>query len=147
MQAILAKTAEKCKAEMETYDRQAEKLGLGSGDEDKEYREKRRHLALMNASEVQVVRYVRDLLEPGDLERFRARKMEDVSVPGHVGEKVPGEFGVLRLGLGGAPGAVQVVTGDAGEVKEEGEKEEGGEKKEEGHRETNSAVASKASEA
>lgn len=77
MQAILAKTTQKCDEAMQAYDGRAEKEGCGSGDEDAAERSRRRHLALMNASEVQVVRYVRDLVDPPDLERFRPRAVED----------------------------------------------------------------------
>lgn len=67
MQAVLATTAEACKGKMEAYDAKIERGG--GGDES----EKKRHLALMNASEVVVPRHVRDLLDPPDLGRFSPR--------------------------------------------------------------------------
>ncbi|KAF2750584.1 Ribokinase-like protein [Sporormia fimetaria CBS 119925] len=76
MQSILGQTMEGCKRRMEEYDTRAQKDGLGSGEEDKVEREKRRHLALMNASEVRVVRFVREMYEPPELERFRPRRVE-----------------------------------------------------------------------
>jgi pyridoxine kinase len=114
MQSILGKTTEKCKEVMEAYDKRAEKEGCGSGDEDNEDREKRRHLALMNASEVKVVRFVKDIVDPPNLERFKPKAVEEGSkVPEDVGKREPGEFGVLRLGIGDAEtGALQVVTGE-----------------------------------
>jgi pyridoxine kinase len=111
MQAILAKTTERCKATMEAYDEQTEKEGCGSGEEDHQDREKRRHLALMNASEVKVVRHVKELLDPPDLERFTPKAIHEASPPSEeTGNVQPDQFGVLKLGLGkSGEGAVQVV--------------------------------------
>jgi pyridoxine kinase len=75
MQAVLAKTAMRCEREMKSYDERAEKEGCGSGEEDQADTAKRRHLALTNASEVKVVRHVRELMDPPNLERFRARRV------------------------------------------------------------------------
>lgn len=121
MQAILTKTTEKCQKKMEAWDKRAEKEGCGSGDEDDEDRKKRRHLALMSASEVTVVRYVKDIVDPPDLERFRPRALDESRrVPKNVGEKQPGELGVLNLGLGKTDeGAVQVVSKDRGKPEDE----------------------------
>ncbi|KAF1925331.1 Ribokinase-like protein [Didymella exigua CBS 183.55] len=66
MQAVLGKTAESCRAKMDAFDDAAARAGGGES-------ETKRHLALMNASEVVVPRHVRDLLEPPHLERFRPR--------------------------------------------------------------------------
>lgn len=116
MQAILAKTTERCNELMEKWDARAEKEGCGSGDDDQEDRQKRRHLALMNASEVKVVRHVKEMAHPPDLKRFKPREVEEAMVDKKVGEKEPGEFGVLSLGLGKeAEGALQIVTGTNGE--------------------------------
>jgi pyridoxine kinase len=71
MQAILGKTTEVCQEKMKLYDARVAKEGRGEGDEADEERQKKRHLALMNASEVKVVRYVKELLDPPDLERFK----------------------------------------------------------------------------
>ncbi|KAI8940304.1 hypothetical protein NX059_004001 [Plenodomus lindquistii] len=75
MQAVLNKTADSCHEKMEAYDTRMRKVGSGSGERDDgdEEAKKERHLALMQASEVQVVRHVGDLLEPRDMERFRPR--------------------------------------------------------------------------
>lgn len=113
MQSILAKTTARCEKEMAAYDARAAKEGCGSGEEDQRERELRRHLAVTNASEVRVVRFVRDLVEPPGVERFRAREMvEGRRVDGRVGERVPRE-GVVRLGLGDTGDGMagwQVVT-------------------------------------
>ncbi|KAF1999386.1 Ribokinase-like protein [Amniculicola lignicola CBS 123094] len=69
MQAILGRTAEKCGSVMRAYDQRAEKEGLGSGDEDRVERERRRHLVLMDACEVVVPRFVKELLALGSEER------------------------------------------------------------------------------
>lgn len=76
MQAVLVKTTEKCTKVMEEYDARAEKEGLGSGEEASVEKEKRRLLRLMDASEVRVVRFVEELVNPPDLERFRPREVE-----------------------------------------------------------------------
>jgi pyridoxine kinase len=90
MQACLAKTAETCHEKMAAYDALAEKEGRGQGDEAEEEKTRKRHLALMNASEVKVVRYVKELLDPPDLERFRPRAVYEKSrvpdVPDDMGE-------------------------------------------------------------
>lgn len=86
---------------MAAYDARAAKEGRGEADE------KKRHLALMNASEVKVVRYVKDLLDPPDLERFRPRAVEE-RVADHVGESKADED--LKEG-----GLVDVQPGVVGE--------------------------------
>ncbi|KAF2855389.1 Ribokinase-like protein [Plenodomus tracheiphilus IPT5] len=78
MQAVLHKTAVSCQEKMEAYDTRMKKVGSGSGDEEDAETEKQRHLALMQASEVQVVRHVGELRDPRDLERFRPRAIRDV---------------------------------------------------------------------
>lgn len=98
MQAVLGKTAESCRRKMEEYDAKIERGGGG------EESEKKRHLALMNASEVVVPRHVKDLLDPPDLERFRPRAVE---VGTSEIKREGDELGVLHLGVGGE-GAVQV---------------------------------------
>ena len=115
MQAILGKTAETCHEKMELYDRRAEKDGCGQGDEADEQTQKRRHLALMNASEVKVVRYVKELLDPPLLEKFKPRPVDEGrSVPDNVGQKVPDQLNVLHLGTGTQKeGAVQVMEAES----------------------------------
>lgn len=78
MQSILVKTTEVCKEKMAVYDTQAEKTGCGEGEEVDRAIEKKRHLALMNASEVKVVRHAKDMLDPPDLDRFRPKAVETV---------------------------------------------------------------------
>ena len=73
MQSILGKTSEGCKEKMKAYDARAEKDGRGLGEDAEKDGAQKRHIALMNASEVKVVRYVRDLLEPPELEKFKPR--------------------------------------------------------------------------
>lgn len=111
MQAVLAKTTEVCNEKMKAYDARAEKEGRGSGDEADQESEQRRHLALMNASEVKVVRHVKELLDPPDLERFKPQRVgEGKNVSDAVGGKKPDELNVLHLGVGEEKeGAIQVV--------------------------------------
>ena len=70
MQSILGKTSEQCSEKMKAYDARAEKEGRMQGDEAEREKAQNRHVALMNASEVKVVRHVRDILDPPELERF-----------------------------------------------------------------------------
>lgn len=74
MQSILGKTSVLCDEKMKAYDARAEKDGRGQ-DDDAE-RALRRHIALSNASEVKVVRYVKDILDPPEVEKFKPRKVE-----------------------------------------------------------------------
>lgn len=115
MQAVLAKTTEACNEKMKTYDTRAGNEGRGSGQEADEESEKRRHLALMNASEVKVVRYVKELLDPPHLERFKPRRIDEGNnVPEDVGNKKPDELNVLHLGVGeDKEGAIQVMQAGA----------------------------------
>ncbi|KAI4640282.1 hypothetical protein J4E93_008487 [Alternaria ventricosa] len=129
MQAILTRTTSACQEKMASYDARAAKEGRGEGDEADEEVAKKRHLALMNASEVTVPRYVKEMINPPDLERFRPRAVyEGESVPEDVGERKPDELNVLHLGVGVKDGgAVQVLqSGTQGEVVGEGEKKEVG---------------------
>jgi pyridoxine kinase len=115
MQAILAKTTETCHEKMAAYDARAEKEGRGEADE------KKRHLALMNASEVKVVRYVKELLDPPDLGRFKPRAVEE-KVPEDVGERKADELNVVHLGVGmKKEGAVQVEEGKTLDTSAKGE--------------------------
>ncbi|KAF2634052.1 Ribokinase-like protein [Massarina eburnea CBS 473.64] len=77
MQSILAKTAEQCQEKMEEYDTREEKQGRGLGEEAEEEKQKRRHLALMKASEVKVVRHIKEIVDPPDIERFKPRAVEE----------------------------------------------------------------------
>jgi pyridoxine kinase len=113
MQAILGKTTEACLEKMKAYDARVEKEGRGEGDDADEERSKKRHLALMNASEVKVVRYVKELIDPPDLQRFRPRTVDEGrQVPDHVGVRTADELDVLHLGVGPkGEGAMQVQEG------------------------------------
>ncbi|KAF1951927.1 Ribokinase-like protein [Byssothecium circinans] len=115
MQAILAKTTEQCHEKMKVYDARAEKEGCGQGEEAEQERQKRRHLALMNASEVKVVRYIKEITNPPNVEKFKPRAVEEGEhVEDKVGEKVPDQLNVLHLGLGKTEeGGVQVVEGNS----------------------------------
>jgi hypothetical protein len=119
MQAILTATTENCAKEMEKYDARAKKEGHGQGDEDTQEREKRRHLALTNASEVKVPRFIKEINEPPHLDKFKPRAVEEAgNVSDEVGRMQPDELNVLHPGLGGTgEGSLQVLLG-----KEMGEK-------------------------
>lgn len=76
MQAVLARTAARCADDMRVFEAEEAREGCGAGVEAAEERARRRHLRLMRASEVRVVRHVGDVLWPGDVERFRARAVQ-----------------------------------------------------------------------
>lgn len=76
MQSILNKTTVVCQEKMKAYDARAEKEGCGQGKEAEEDRTKKRHLALMEASEVVVPRFLKELVDPPDVERFKPRTVE-----------------------------------------------------------------------
>lgn len=108
---------------MKAYDARVAKEGRGEGKEALEESAMRRHIALMNASEVIVPRFVKDIVDPPDLERFRPRLVEEGrNVPEEVGSKEPDQLKVLHLGVGKtAEGAVQVLEGEAQKEREEEE--------------------------
>ncbi|KAF2705333.1 Ribokinase-like protein [Pleomassaria siparia CBS 279.74] len=114
MQAILTQTVERCDASMKIYNARAEKEGHGSGEEADKERAMRKHLALMNASEVKVVRHVKEIVDPPNLERFKPRRVDEVGhVSDEVGSVVPDELDVRHLGIGSmGDGAIQVLTSE-----------------------------------
>ncbi|KAH7564208.1 hypothetical protein BM1_01255 [Bipolaris maydis] len=79
MQSILTKTTAACLTRMHEYD---ERVAGSAADvrskEEEAEAAKKRHLALMNASEVTVVRYVSELVEPPDVERFAPKAVVGV---------------------------------------------------------------------
>jgi pyridoxine kinase len=115
MQSILGKTTETCQEKMKVYDARVEKEGRGEGHEASEERAKKRHLALMNASEVKVVRYAKEIMDPPDLGKFKPRRVEG---PGNVRdeatEKKPDGQNALHLGVG----VKREAAGQVGTAKE-----------------------------
>lgn len=105
MHAVLKKTmVVRKKVEEELEEGKNRELNPGQGEEAEGDREKERHLRLTKAAEVKVVRNARDLIDPPDLEMFRAQTVE-VEVPGGGEEKVEkDELGVLKVA--GGRGAV-----------------------------------------
>lgn len=77
MQSILNKTTATCREKMAAYDMRAEKEGCGQGKEAEEEKAKKRHLALMEASEVTVPRFLRELVDPPELEKFRPTAVKE----------------------------------------------------------------------
>ncbi|OAG09129.1 Ribokinase-like protein [Paraphaeosphaeria sporulosa] len=114
MQSILNKTTATCREKMLAYDTRAEKEGCGQGQEAAEEKAKKRHLALMEASEVTVPRFLRELVYPPEVEKFRPTAVKEGDrVPQSVGEKEPDELNVLHLGVGkDGEGGTQVVDGE-----------------------------------
>jgi pyridoxine kinase len=116
MQAILGKTTEMCQEKMKAYDARVEKEGRGEGVEASEERAKNRHLALMNASEVKVVRFAKEIVDPPELEKFKPQRVEGAGhAPHEVTEKKPDGLNGPHVGVGvKREGAVQVETAKEG---------------------------------
>ncbi|KAF2764786.1 Ribokinase-like protein [Teratosphaeria nubilosa] len=74
-------------------------LNEGTGAEASEERDAERHLRLTRAAEVRVVRNVKALVNPPDLEDFRAQEVAvDIETPDHAEE--PDELGVVKVAGG-----------------------------------------------
>lgn len=104
MHAVLAKTMEVRKKELAQLDEeQKHELNVGIGEEAGEYKTTEKHLRLTKAAEVRVVRNWRDLVEPPDVEQFKAQNVEvDINFDTVI---EPDELGVLNTGTGGVAGA------------------------------------------
>ena len=76
MQSVLSKTYEVYKAAVPKIEAQLERAGRGESKEAMRAQEKKRHLLKTKAAEVDVVRNVKDLLEPPSVETNRARALE-----------------------------------------------------------------------
>jgi len=107
MHAVLGKTAKAREAEVTRLDKAKDSaLNEGKGAEAGIDQSKERHLKLTKAAEVRVVRNVKDLLDPPDVERFKA---QDLDV--HLQDEAPAqpdELGVVNAGVGGQ-GAVHLT--------------------------------------
>lgn len=108
MHAVLKDTAAKYEEEVEKLDQERRRsLNEGVGEEAGEDSERERHLRLTRAAEVRVVRNVRHLRNPPELESFRAVPVEVEVEDDFVHE--PDELGILKAGAGGE-GAVQQAS-------------------------------------
>lgn len=107
MQAILGKTAEYWKAAVQKLEEEEAVMGLEKGAEGDKQRETRKHLARTKAAEVRVVKHRKDLVDPPELEKFRARNVDSVKIAPSVGEPQQDELGVVKLG-GQGEGAIEV---------------------------------------
>jgi pyridoxine kinase len=76
MQAVLAKTYEVYKAEASKIDAELERAGRGESEEANKEQDMKRHLKKTKAAEVNVVRNVKDLLDPPEVEKYKARALE-----------------------------------------------------------------------
>lgn len=108
MQAVLGKTYEVYKVEVPKIDAALDRAGRGeSGDAVKE-QEMKRHLRKTKAAEINVVRNVRDLLDPPEVEKYTARALNvEFKRPPSQG---PDEVGVLHLGGKTGDGAIHNVN-------------------------------------
>lgn len=99
MHAVLKKTMAANEAELEQIEVEKERPHRESGGEGEAME---RHLRLTKAAEVKVVKNARDLVNPPNLEMFRAVSIE-ASSELDEGRK-PDELGVLKTGTGGGEG-------------------------------------------
>jgi len=117
MQAVLAKTAAACAVEMEAYEERVVLEGCGTGPEAQEERTKKRALRLSRAAEVRVVRNVGDVVNPPEVEKFRARAVEVEVEHGKGPKEKVDELGVKHLALGGDEGAMQLPVPESENTK------------------------------
>ncbi|GAB7364422.1 hypothetical protein MBLNU230_g4963t1 [Neophaeotheca triangularis] len=110
MHAVLKDTAARYEEEVEQMSQERRRSGNeGIGEEAGEDNERQRHMRLTRAAEVRVVRNVRHLRDPPELEDFRAVPVE-VEVEGDIAHE-PDELGVIKAGPGGE-GAVHLANTD-----------------------------------
>jgi len=104
MHAVLQKTMRSRDVELGRLEKEKERPRRESvGEEGKEDDEMLKHLRLTKAAEVKVVRNARDLVNPPDLDGFRAMAVE-MTTDSDEGRK-PDELGVLKTGMGEITGA------------------------------------------
>lgn len=88
MQAVLSKTYDGYKAEVPKIEAALERAGRGESEDAIKAEEMKRHLRRTKASEVNVVRNVKDLLEPPEVEKYKARALDvDYSRPPSPGSR------------------------------------------------------------
>ncbi|KAF2674798.1 pyridoxal kinase [Microthyrium microscopicum] len=75
MQAVLKKTDQAYQAEKRAIESEDGRTGQTRDEEDATDAETRRHLKLTKAVELRVVRNVRDLLDPPDVDKFKAKEV------------------------------------------------------------------------
>lgn len=105
MHAILKDTAQHYEAATRKFDEEMEnELNEGIGEEADKDKELQKHLRLTRAAEVRVVRNAKALLNPPNVEDFKAQPISTKDESDMDFEQ-PDELGVLKLG--GGEGAVQ----------------------------------------
>jgi pyridoxine kinase len=96
MQSVLGKTYEYYKVAVKGIEAAEDIEGLGTGEEALKNGEQKRHLRRTKAAEVRVVRHVRDLIYPPELDKYRAKPVElEYKKPE---DAVADELGVVNLG-------------------------------------------------
>lgn len=99
MHAVLHKTMQFHEAEVLKMDEEKEsELNVGVGEQAGVDKMKEKHLRLTKAAEVRVVRNAKDLVNPPDLEAFRAQAVEVDAGPEPTAQ--PDELGVIKTGTG-----------------------------------------------
>jgi pyridoxine kinase len=100
MQAVLGKTYEAYTAALPGIQALEDRPGQTTGEDGEKNKEKKSHLRRTKAAEVRVVRNVRDLIDPPDMEKYRAQAV-DVKFANGEKDLQPDELGVVNLGVGG----------------------------------------------
>ena len=106
MHAVLGKTCQAREKVVQKLDEEKEgELNEGVGEEAGVDKARERHLRLTKAAEVRVVQNAKDLVDPPDLDRFKAMAVAAEAVPDEGAQ--PDELGVVKTGTGdGEDGAV-----------------------------------------
>jgi pyridoxine kinase len=108
MQAVLGKTYEAYKEEIPKIEAASDRAGCGEGEDAIQAEEKKKHLKKTKAAEVRVVRNVQDLLNPPDVDRYKAQAL-DVEY-----KKAPyqqsDDLGVVNLGGKSGAGLVHTLN-------------------------------------
>lgn len=105
MQAVLGKTYQSYQDALPGIQDLEDRAGHASGEEGAKNVEKKSHLRRTKAAEVKVVRNVKDLLDPPELEKYRAQAV-DVEFKKNEKDLVPDELGVVHLAGKTGEGAI-----------------------------------------
>jgi len=108
MQSVLVETYGAYKAAVPGIEAAEERAGRGTGEDAAHNHTMKLHLMKTKAAEVRVVRNVRDLIDPLNVELYKARNVE-VDIEGGETERKADELGVVNLGGAPGQGAVNIA--------------------------------------
>jgi pyridoxine kinase len=106
MQAVLGKTYEAYREAVPKIEAESERAGRGESEDALKGEETKKHLKKTKAAEVRVVRNVQDLINPPDVDKYRAQSLE-VEFE-EAPSPQPDAHGLVHLGGKTADGAVQI---------------------------------------